>query len=245
MTIRPLCLPIMNRSFCLPVMNCPSCLGRPSCLPIMSRPPCLPIMSRPFCLPVKPSQLMKKHMHPIGLRRTALRHIIDPTFTDEMKNFLLQESDLYPTNKLFLSKCNIQEFGSQFGRPSKVKMMHHGTSDKVWRLNIVLPLHTLKDPDTVVPIPFIIDTGAPYDLYLGTGAIQALHEMNLMEVVEGQRLEVGRLLGNLRHKNKELVKPLIHKIPIVHEVTGGIEGDVRINVIGLPAIIHFGLCICK
>ena len=38
---------------------------------------------------------------------------------------------------------------------------------------------------TVVPIPFIVDTGAPRHFYMGTGAIHALKSMHLFNDVEG------------------------------------------------------------
>ena len=110
---------------------------------------------------------------------------------------------------------------------------------------MVLPLHTPEDHSTVVPIPFIIDTVAPYDFYLGTGAIEALHEMKLMKEVEGLRSEVGRLMGSLCYKDEEIVRPVVHKMPVYFEVVGGIQGDVRVNIIGLPAILCFKLCTCE
>ena len=51
------------------------------------------------------------------------------------------------------------------------------------RLPIVLPLQI--EDGRVVPIPLIIDTGAPGFMYLGTGCRRALAELGVLEEVVG------------------------------------------------------------
>ena len=263
----PLCLPIRSQRLIMP--SRPSCVAvttRPLCLPIKSkrlimpsRPSCVAVTTRPLCLPIKNQRLMSRPSCPMNMnipsfiscpfffpamiRPVSGLMMIDHTLADD--RFLLQEIDLFPSNKHFLKKCTIEEFRKQFGMPPKVITNHCGNNNTPFRLNVVLPLHTPEDHGTVVPIPFIIDTGAPYDFHLGTGAIKALHKMRLMKEVEGLRSEVGRLMGSLCYKDRETVRPIVNKMPIYFELAGGIQGDVRVNIIGLPAILRFKLCTCE
>ena len=69
--------------------------------------------------------------------------------------------------------------------------------------------------------------------------------MEMMKEVEGLRLEEGRLMETVCHRGEEVVRPLIHRMPQSFELTGGVQGDMRVNIIGLPVILHFKLCICE
>jgi len=168
--------------------------------------------------------------------------ILDP-YDTEIRDFLLQEVDFPPHNKLFLTKTTWQQFDQKFG--AFLRVVRKYNNNNLWRLTVVLPLFVGVSNKTVVVIPFIVDTGAPCHFYLGTGAIRALKSINLITEVLGPNGEVGRLVGSLRYREKVLDTPLVMNTPKIYEMIGGMHGDVRVNIVGLPVIDHFELCICK
>ena len=101
------------------------------------------------------------------------------------------------------------------------------------RIATVLPLHV---SDTgVVPIPFIVDTGTPEVMYLGSGSVAKLRELKLIKDITG--VLSFRLMGTLFNQ-KEMVsldQPFASALPI-HFEEASIRGDPRINLLGLPGI---------
>ena len=98
----------------------------------------------------------------------------------------------------------------------------------------VLPLHA---SDTgVVPIPFIVDTGAPKVMYLGSGSVAKLKELKLIKDVTAG-VHIYHLLGTLFNQEEmaSLDQPYVSALPI-HFVEASIRGDPRINLLGLPGI---------
>jgi len=115
---------------------------------------------------------------------------------------LLQEQDFLPKNDLFLKESSTDDqFPFKFG----ICEIQNGMS--IRRLVSVLPLRTWGEK--IVPIPFIVDTGAPCSMNLGTGATKKLFDYELLTKVEGIQGEIGRLKGRLCFEEKELINEII------------------------------------
>ena len=100
------------------------------------------------------------------------------------------------------------------------------------RIAAVLPLHV--SGTGVVPIPFIVDTGTPEVMYLGSGSVAKLKELKLIRDVTG--VHIYRLMGTLFNQEEKvsLDQPLASALPIHFEAS--IRGDPRINLLGLRGI---------
>ena len=152
--------------------------------------------------------------------------------------FLLQEHDLVEMDETFLRITNEHDFQKKFGRIPPVMKVYAPDEAQLRRLGIILPLHISSN--RVIPLPLILDTGAPESLYFGTGAFQILNEANLIKKVTG--VLPYRLLGTLYRGKKHIEKPLVDCVPIRYEYN--MRGDVRLNILGLAAldkldIIHY------
>ena len=83
-----------------------------------------------------------------------------------MHDFLLNELDLPAKNEDYFKVISKKDFIKTFGDSPIIRRY---SFNLLKRVAIVLPLH-ISDSH-VIPIPFIVDTGAPY-MYLGSGAIK-------------------------------------------------------------------------
>ena len=149
--------------------------------------------------------------------------------------FLLQEQDLMKMDETFLRITNEHDFEKKFGNNPSVMKVYAPGEAQLRRLGIILPLHISSN--RVIPLPLILDTGAPESLYLGTGAFGILNKENLITGVLPYRL-----LGTLHRGKKYIEEPLVDCLPIRYEAN--IIGDVRLNILGLHAldkldIIHY------
>lgn len=165
------------------------------------------------------------------IKRQVMTPIVGQEFAPD---FLLHEADLVKEDETFLKIINEEEFKRKFGDfPSVIEV--YTPDDFLRRLAVVLPLQVsyYKFMHKVIPIPFILDTGDPESLYLGTGAVHNLTESKLLKDTSGRW--PYRLLGTLCRGEKKLVDPFVNVLPI-HFEEATIRGDVRLNVLGLSAI---------
>ena len=102
------------------------------------------------------------------------------------------------------------------------------------RIATVLPMHV--SGTGVVPIPFIVDTGTPEVMYLGSGSVAKLKELKLIRDVTG--VHIYRLMGTLFNQEQmaSLDQPLASAHPIHFEEEASVRGDPRINLLGLHGI---------
>ncbi len=87
--------------------------------------------------------------------------------------------------------------------------------------------------DNIIPIPFIIDTGAPHFAYLGNGAVMRLRDE--MAIVETVGSHPFRLQGRLCRGNLCVENPPASLLPLQYEGLA-VRGDPRLNLLGLPAL---------
>lgn len=143
--------------------------------------------------------------------------------------FLLQEMDLVNADEDYLKCICEKEFLKKFGVFPSLSAVSFNR--EIRRLSIILPLYITGNK--VIPIPFIVDTGAPDFMYLGTGALRELKKAQVIKDVSG-RMDF-RLLGNLVRGERSVEQPYAGILPLQYEEIN-VRGDPRLNVLGLAAI---------
>ena len=168
---------------------------------------------------------------PTLLKLSRRRRLMDTAQRrDCLLPFLLEKADLVKYDETYLKPICEKEFIKKFGETPPVDEIYHRTFLR--RLAIVLPLQVSNN--MVVPIPFIIDTGAPKYLYLGPGAFDSLEKgQRIVDVIS--IISPYRLFGTLTRGEKLFKNPLVERIPS-EKVEASIREDVRSNILGLNAI---------
>uniref|UniRef100_A0A1X7V2R0 Peptidase A2 domain-containing protein n=1 Tax=Amphimedon queenslandica TaxID=400682 RepID=A0A1X7V2R0_AMPQE len=170
---------------------------------------------------------------------TLLLMCLSGSFGDELEvEFLLQDEDLPPKHDGYLTLMSWSQFQKEFdeteGGPKVTKVMLGG---KIRRVTTVLPMQ-ISD-GRVIPIPFIIDSGAPGLMYLGTGSLGRLKELNLIN--NKARTDVYQntfhLMGTFYNEARSafLAQPNVSEFPSEHE-GASVKGDIRLNLIGLQGM---------
>ncbi len=142
--------------------------------------------------------------------------------------FLLQEIDL---PKPDLRVINKQLFIKKFGEKPPLLKVYTPVEKSIRRIIMTLPLHVKGD--NIIPIPFIIYTGAPHFAFLGTGAVMRLQDE--MAIVETVGSHPFRLQGRLCRGNLCIDNPPVSLLPLHYEEFA-VRGDPRLNILGLPAL---------
>ena len=89
----------------------------------------------------------------------------------------------------------------------------------------------------LLPIPFVVDTGAPGTMYLGRKLRKTLDELNVFQEV-ASFLGPYKVCGTFTWKNLTLTDPVVNLLPRVHEID---DDDFRANLLGLDAIAKLKL----
>ena len=166
---------------------------------------------------------------------------------DPPPDFLLQGCDLPPADQSYLKIIEREEFVGKFGQSPILEVLlpneasDSSTKKKIRWLAIVLPLHIARDggiDDGIVPISFVVDTGASNFMYLGSGAVNALRELELIkDITDIKGIYSFRLTGKLCRGALCVDQPCASVVPICYEEPS-IIGDPRLNLLGLPAMHH-------
>lgn len=163
---------------------------------------------------------------------TIFRGII--TGTDfPVSEFLLHEYDLPPADEDYLKIIEKENFIRKFGRGPQLLKVLSPNRASLRRLAIVLPL-CIKDNE-VIPIPFIVDTGLPEFMCLGSGSVNKLRELEIIKDVNG--MHSFCLMGSLSTGEVTVDQPYASSLPIYFE-EASIRGDPRLNLLGLIGIQH-------
>ena len=110
------------------------------------------------------------------------------------------------------------------------------------RYAIVLPLQTGKAENEVIPIPFILDTGAPDYMYFCRSAVKRLVGLSSIKQVTASRYSyqvIGRLLGP---GGKFLDHPFACSLPHDYEIFE--PHDPRLNLLGIKGMVQLGIRLC-
>ena len=162
-------------------------------------------------------------------------------------DILLHQWDLPPTDSDYLTVIEEKKFIEKYGDGMlfKVPPPKPNAIRKIRRLAVVLPLKLASGK--VIPIPYIVDTGAPGIVYFGTKTVTILNSMNLIKNVhynEFQNVHYSefhyRVSGVITCGKKEITQVFASEVPPVHESTD-IRDDVRCNLLGIEAILTLGV----
>ena len=172
--------------------------------------------------------------HPLFAAASTSRGVVNGA----MDYFLFREFDLPPADPDYLTVMPEEKrFVEKYGDGKWFKI-HHPEAEILRRLAIVLPLKIAGDK--VIPIPYIVDTGAPGLIYLGTKPLDILNGMNLLTHVMHDD-EVKYLVnGVLTFGKKEVTQVFASDVPPPRESIY-IRGDIRCNLLGLEGIERLGL----
>lgn len=102
------------------------------------------------------------------------------------------------------------------------------------RYAIVLPLFTTFQ---AIPIPFILHSGAPGFIYLCSAAVHHLERLDAIKETTG--VFPYQLLGTFGLEDHGVPQPFVDIMPKLYEERA--PHDVRINLLGIKAMKHFGL----
>ena len=149
----------------------------------------------------------------------------------ESKDILLTEMDLPPSNPKYLVEMTVEDYNTECGNGDSGNFIwKRYIDDDLARLGILLPLHTKRG--TIIPVPWIIDTGAPMMLYLGKEAFNQLDKLHYI----GYGIYGSAFTGEIKYKNMTLKKPRVELLPTRYELLTDGKGDVRTNVIGMAGL---------
>ena len=89
----------------------------------------------------------------------------------------------------------------------------------------------------MIPIPCLIDTGAPSFMVLGTGTVNALKAQKVLRVKTNMMMK-----GSLRKNGRDVVDPIVYQL-LDHYEDSHTRKDVRYNVLGIYGLQDFGYII--
>ena len=166
------------------------------------------------------------------VKRTLLRHsrhyilILESTSPQVSPHFQLERDDLPPEDERHFKPVRRDEFID-----SPIVNVPTGR-----RWAVVLPLDIGEN--MVVPIPFIIATGAPNFMYLGSGCRQVLADLGvLMDSVSSGA--PYWLKGVMCRGEVRVIYPPAWSVPSQHEGSV-VVGDIRVNLLGLNGLKALG-----
>lgn len=145
----------------------------------------------------------------------------------------LVERDLPPINDNYLKIISARDFVHMEQQIIKVYDPYGGY---LRRLYVVVPLRLNESDDDVIPIPFLIDTGAPGYLHLGRGARNALRQLKILREANN-RMYPYSLKGTLFRGRKYIEDPWACELNVDYEPNpNDDEGDCRTNLLGILAL---------
>ena len=157
---------------------------------------------------------------------------------------LLHKTDLPSEDPAYLTVMDWSEFRRKFGASPRMFVYgpHPQFDDEQQpiprKFAAVLALD-VRDLG-VVPIPFILDTGAPLGLYLGTKALDRLRKLQVIEELVGPEYPYLINDATLCHGEKRLTPVLACAVPYPHETeANGTLGHVCCNILGIQVLWKF------
>ena len=161
----------------------------------------------------------------------------DATSETAVSEILLHGNDLLPVNDGYLKPMSQNDYERRYGKTPNVMYNRR-------RIFIVLPFHYKDEKDKipkVIPIPFIVDTGAIEAIYLGKKARNILKQKQIIEDLTNVNSPNNqyRMKGTFYNGEKLLPEPVAEDVPPSYE--NSLEGDVRINLLGAQGMDALGV----
>ena len=161
------------------------------------------------------------------------RGIVDGPYED----ILLHKLDFPEMQPDFLTMIK-ESFQEKYGRGKVYEIYSPGGRKAVKRWTGVLPLELDVAVGVVIPLPVIVDCGAPGMLYLGSGPLSILYKMGVLkDVVDTDGMYRYRVCGKISYGDATLSDLYANEVPIMYEgISSDVRGDIRCNILGLEAI---------
>ena len=149
---------------------------------------------------------------------------------------VLHQWDLPPDDSDYLTVLKEERFLEKYGI-GKFHKIYLTDPKRTRRLAIVLPLKIAADK--LIPIPYIVDTGAPGLIYLGSKPLDILNKMGLVKQVQYNEFQY-LLSGMVTYGKNEITQVFASDLPGAREGLD-VRGDVRCNLLGLDAALNLGV----
>lgn len=176
--------------------------------------------------------------------RSVKRSLFDDGYPS-VADVLLHDLDLPEKSGDYFRLFTPDDFKAKFGVAEKIKIYDpvpktDGHGKKIARKRaIVLPLK-VHGGRSVIPAPFVVDTGAPSSVYLGTEAVKLLKDLEVLHDVAGT-VYPYIIEGSLCYGLNEIHPLFISEVPSQHEsLASGTLGHICCNILGLEAIELLG-----
>ena len=190
------------------------------------------VSTLPVCDPMRPCRCVKQLPRLLGRVGRPRTFVLDSNSAVQPAEFLLQSIDLPEAHPDYLQVVSKQHFIKKFGEHPPLLRVFSPVDRTLRRIAVVLPLH-LKNGSDVIPIPFLIDTGSPSCMYLGTGAVIRLRDAKVISEISG--LHAFLLRGKLCRGEQFIEDPPASLLPLQFEELS-IRGDPRLNLLGLSGL---------
>ena len=139
---------------------------------------------------------------------------------------LLNEMDLPPSSHKYATEINEDEYNQEFPQSiTRIKM-----ENELVGYVAIIPLYPKRKTNVVIPIPFILDTGAPGVIYLGKKVFNMLDTMKCI----GHGKYFSKMTGEIRWLDRALAYPIVESLPAWKMDKD--NGDIRTNLLGIEAI---------
>ena len=175
--------------------------------------------------------------------KLLIRGVFDG-YLSRAHDILLHRQDLPEIDEDYLKLLHPERFREKFGIAKKIPIYdiyprYDEMDNKIaTRWAVVLPLRIKTNG--VIPIPFIVDTGAPNTVYFGTKVLQLMRELHVLEEVLSTEYPY-LVRGALYFGEKEINPLYVCIIPPLHESKArGTLGHPCCNLLGLEAIHRLG-----
>ena len=150
----------------------------------------------------------------------------------------LARVDILPEDENFFEPMTKRDFVKKFGNPPKIQKLLD-EDGVLQRYAIILPF-TPHSSNFVLPIPMMLDTGAPGYIHLSAGAVTMLKE-HIKKRYDSKNGNCTILFGELERGGRFIRNPKITNLVSTHEPKGTLKGDARANLLGVRLVEMFGL----
>ena len=159
-------------------------------------------------------------------------------------DILLTDLDLPDDNKYFFTKMTKMDFHHHFGVRN---ISGRKVGGKLQRIFITLALEVDNES---IPIPFIVDTGAPNEVYLGKGSTEffqrggiLINDSSRYNAITGS--DVKYLKGILHYGNEHITNPSVSNLPQewLNKAGGDLWKCKRANILGIEALEKLNISI--
>ena len=150
------------------------------------------------------------------------------------KDVLLSNIDIPEDDEKFFTEIPAEEFAQSYADGGIIKFLNK-------RIIAILPFKMKTDDQTVIPIPFIVDTGCPSYLCFGKGARDLLTDRLKILIPDPKKRtdlhgDIEILNGTLQHNKDHYLNPIVSGLPTKWLEEDRIWEKPQANILGFLAL---------